>query len=314
MWIEWMRAPPACIWNTICMQWNVDATCARRLRFQPDPFRCVEEHNASDMVTSFTSAINHINYKREKPKNETIKGKNWIEATNEWTNEWRYAIGFQSMGQPHECKLSSSKTENVYYYVQFWCRLFFLGSPLCSTTYIAFLGRSLEKMGTKMKKKTFMESRSTSDLAWAYKTRKINTKIPFSISSFFFYSRERERERYVGRLRLATLGRENLARQKDQQNIILCISSGGMCVCVLHNLSIKITMARNRNRICLPNLNVCRLYGIRFFFLSFVFHSSAHTCTALRIVRACVPVGLHYTFVSSFSGAIAVRNNIKNVR
>lgn len=139
-------------------------------------------------------------------------------------NEWRYAIGFQSLGQPHECKLYTSKTENIHYYVQFWCRFSWFAALFDNILPLSV--EVSQKIGTKMEKIRLwnhVRGRTMWMLAWADETRKINNiKIPFSISRFnirveVMWDR--------GLVAAGDIGSKNLPRQKDQQNIILCISS-----------------------------------------------------------------------------------------
>lgn len=124
-------------------------------------------------------------------------------------NEWRYAIGFQSLGQPHECKLYTSKTENIHYYVQFCCRFSWFAALFDNILPLS-VGVS-QKIGTKMEKIRLwnhVRGRTMWMLAWADETRKINNiKIPFSISRFYIRVEVMWDRGSVGWLRLATLGR-----------------------------------------------------------------------------------------------------------
>lgn len=105
----------------------------------------------------------------------------------EW-NEWMCAIWFQSLGQPHECKLYSSSTENVYDYVQFLVNVYWMDGRVDTKQKID-IELSCRICSTKMRTKKTMNGYGITfkvrpsvcvlRLAWVDETRKINIKIPF---------------------------------------------------------------------------------------------------------------------------------------
>lgn len=159
----------------------------------------------------------------------------------EW-NEWMCAIWFQSLGQPHECKLYSSSTENVYDYVQFLVNVYWMDGRVDTKQKID-IELSCRICSTKMRTKKTMNGYGITfkvrpsvcvlGLAWVDETRKINIKIPF----FFFFC---GRHWANGMCAHCSLLRQGINRTQNAI-LFLCISSDKMWfhTCVLHNLSIK---------------------------------------------------------------------------